>query len=442
MNASELNRKLLFQGHHELTDYLRDSPLNRFLYEEFLNIFSASGIDVPVVKLFNEIYYQCVRINYDVAPGIDFGRRYWAEEEVWLQSSEGAQLVFCAVWALLSGDRERPFQENCFLSALVPYLRNSAFCHFAEKLARKLHASTTKVPEHFPVMTCPVSEIFPEFTLTKELEKSFWGYSDPRQDVTMNAWRRTWENVTCNYAHSVIEKYVRLYPDPDDQLKLIACMRVPLCPKMHPEELRFLKELSQRIITGSFDLEDRPLFPPMASPDMDAEEPDERRFCLSLEGTEESRNLDLAMRYREERDTLRSQVEEMRKSHAMELAQLEAKYKAEIKVLQEDNEKFIRWPLKKKSGLLTQSDQGSNVLVFSINDVVAHVKERFSRSGGEEVCTMLYRFAVEYGNQSKETFKLIDSIMPAIIYRDLPHQTFEFPHVTQFNNNPGTVVNG
>lgn len=442
MNASELNRKLLFHGQHEMTDYLRNSPLNRFLYQEFLVILSTSGIDVPVVKLFDEIYYQCVRIHYDVNPGIDLGRRYWEEEEAWLYSSEGAQLVFCAVWALLSGDRKRPFHEDCFLHVLTPYLRNSAFCHFAEELAQKLHEYKIKVPERFPVMTCPVSEIVPEFTLTIEQEKSFWGYSDTRRDITMDAWRRTWANVTCNYAHSVIEKYVRLYPDPDDQLKLIDCMQEPLYPKMHPEELRFLKELRQRIITGSFDPEDHPLLPPIASPYMDEEENGERRLSLSLEGTEESHNMDLAKQYREERDAFRSQLEEMQKGHALELARLEAEYKVLTEELRKENEKFIHWPSKKKSKPLPKANLGSNMLVFSLNDVAAYVKERFSKSAGEEICTMLYRFALEYGNLSKETFKLIDSILPAILNRDLPHQTFEFPNVSQFNNNPGTVVNG
>ena len=258
----------------------------------------------------------------------------------------------------------------------------------------------------------------------------------------MGAWRRTWENVTCNYAHSVIEKYVRLYPDPDDQLKLIDCMRAPLYPKIHPEELHFLKELKQRIITGSFDPEDHPLLPPIASPDMDEEENGERRLSLSLEGTEESLNLDLAKRYREERDALKSQLEEMQKSHALELARLEAEYKALTEELEKENNKLIHWPSKKKPKPLPKANPGSNILVFSIHDVAAHVKERFSKSAGEEICTMLYRFAMEYGNLSEETIKLIDSIMPAIMNRDLPRQTFEFPNVSQFNNNPGTVVNG
>ena len=441
MNAPALNRKLLFCGHNEVTDFLRNSPLNRFLYKKLLGILSASGIDVPPVTLFNEIYYQCVRVNYDGTPGVDIGRRYWSEEEAWIESSDGAQLVFCAVWALLSVKRGKNFLEKCFLGALAPYLRNSAFGPFADELARELRLSKISVPSRFPVMTCPVSEVVAGFTLTKEQEKSFWGYMDPGRLALMDGWCSVWTKVTCDFSHSVIEKYVRLYSDQEDQLKLISCMEVPLYPKAHAEYLNYLKDLSQRIATGCFDPEEHTLWQPTASSDMDAEENDELRFDLGLDCTEENKNLDLAMRYREERDALRSQLEEMRKSHAMELAKLEAEYKAEIELLQAENEKFIRWPSRKRVGRLPQSGQGPDVLVFSINDVAAHVKERFSRSGGEEVCTMLYRFAVEYGNLSEETFKLIDSIMPAIIYRDLPHQTFKFPHVTQFNNNQGKVVN-
>ena len=80
VNASELNRLLLFHGQNDVTDFLRNSPLNRFLYKKLLGVLSASGIAVPAVKLFNEIYYQCARVNYDGMPGVDVGRRYWSEE--------------------------------------------------------------------------------------------------------------------------------------------------------------------------------------------------------------------------------------------------------------------------------------------------------------------------------------------------------------------------
>ena len=441
MNASELNRLLLFHGQNDVTDFLRSSPLNRFLYKKLLGVLSASGIAVPAVKLFNEIYYQCARVNYDGMPGVDVGRRYWSEAAGWMDSPEGAQLVFCAVWAVLGLKRSHTFHEECFLGALVPYLRNSVYARFAEGLAGELRLSGISVPDRFPVMTCPVSEIVAAFTLTKEQAKGFWGYEDPARLIVEDAWRGTWAKVTCDYSPSVIEQYVRLYADQEDQLKLIACMKAPLYPKKHPAQRQFLTDLGQRIATGGFDPEEHPLLQPAVSPDTETKECGGFRLDLGLDGTEGSRNLDMAMRYREERDALVAQVEEMRKAHAMELARREAEYKAEIELLREDNEKLIRWPSKKGPRPSGRPRRGSDVLVFSLHDVVSHVKERFSRSGGEEVCTMLYRFAVEYGSLSEETFKQIDSIMPAIMKRDHPHQTFEFPHVTQFNNNPGTVVN-
>ena len=75
MTPSSLNRSLLFHGHEEITDFLKDSPLNRYLYKRILGILSAGGIEVSVVTLFNEIYYQCVRVNYDATPGVDIERR-------------------------------------------------------------------------------------------------------------------------------------------------------------------------------------------------------------------------------------------------------------------------------------------------------------------------------------------------------------------------------
>lgn len=83
MNAAELNRLLLFHGQNDVTDFLRSSPLNRFLYKKLLGVLSASGIAVPAVKLFNDIYYQCARVNYDGMPGVDVGRRYWSEAAGW-----------------------------------------------------------------------------------------------------------------------------------------------------------------------------------------------------------------------------------------------------------------------------------------------------------------------------------------------------------------------
>ena len=178
MSPSSLNRKLLFHGYEEVTDYLKNSPLNRYLYKSILGILSASGINVPVVTLFNEIYYQCVRVNFDGTPGVDMERRYWSEEEAWIGSSDGAQLVFCVVWALLGSKRNFTFQEECFLSALAPYIKNSPLREFAEGLPREFRSYGFVVPNRFPVMTCPVSEL-PVFTDMGGATNRFWGVDDP-----------------------------------------------------------------------------------------------------------------------------------------------------------------------------------------------------------------------------------------------------------------------
>lgn len=441
MTASALNRKLLFHGYEEVTDYLKNSPLNRYLYKSILGILSASGIKVPVVTLFNEIYYQCVRVNYDGTPGVDMERRYWSEEEAWIGSSDGAQLVFCVVWALLGSKRNYTFQEECFLSALAPHIKNSPLRDFAEGLPREFHSYGFTVPDRFPVMTCPVSEL-PVFTDKGGAPNRFWGVDDPAF-ITLTEKRRevheAWETVTCGFTHSVIEQYVRLYANQDDQLRLLTCMESALTQSEAKEHGSFFKDLALRITTGSFDPTEGSALQPVSPSEVDA---DENGRLLSLDLGDGGEDLDLAKQYREERDALRMQMEEIRKSHAMELARMEAKYRAEIKELMEENSKFFRRPSKRRPASLKAAGRSADILMLDIQDVADHVKKRFSKSAGEEICAMLYRLAVEHGNLAEETFKQIDSIIPAIMERDHPHQTLNVSRVEQFNNNPGTVVNG
>ena len=83
MNASELNRKLLYRGYDDMADYLRNSPMNRTIYNLILE-YGPEKIESPMLSIFNEIYYQCVRINYDGQPGVELASRYLDEEAEWL----------------------------------------------------------------------------------------------------------------------------------------------------------------------------------------------------------------------------------------------------------------------------------------------------------------------------------------------------------------------
>lgn len=60
--------------------------------------------------------------------------------------------------------------------------------------------------------------------------------------------------------------------------------------------------------------------------------------------------------------------------------------------------------------------QGQSLM---LDEMVNHVKQRFSRPAAEEFCTMYYRLAMEHGTLDEETAKLIDGIVPAIFQRDL-----------------------
>lgn len=54
MTPSGLHRQLLFYGYDEVTDFLKNSPLNRHIYMKYLDLLPERNIEVPMVRLFNE----------------------------------------------------------------------------------------------------------------------------------------------------------------------------------------------------------------------------------------------------------------------------------------------------------------------------------------------------------------------------------------------------
>ena len=203
----------------------------------------------------------------------------------------------------------------------------------------------------------------------------------------------------------------------------------------------FFKELELRVKTGCFEASDSLPEHSVIPSDADTERDEMSRVHFSLENAGVDDNLDLAKQYKQERDALKSQLEELEKSHAMELARIEAQHQAVMKELMKENGKLIRWPSKKRTGELKPSKWNTNVLMFNLDEMADYMKERFSKSGAEEVSAMLYHLAVEHGTLAEETFRQIDSIVPAILKRNKMQQIFNLHHVSQFNNNLGSVVN-
>jgi hypothetical protein len=443
LNLPEIHRKLLFQGYSDIADFLKDSPLNRYLYKRILGILTSTGTMVPVVTLFNEIYFQCVRVNYDPTPGSNIEQRYWLEEENYLHSPEGTQLIFCVVWSLLNVKRNLTFHEECFLRGIVSFIRNSTFRFLAEELPRDLLSNKLDVPERFPAMTCPIEEV-----------DMLWDRSMFDPDIPINSrkylnivdtlryrYYEAWKEITGGYSPTTIEKYVRLYSRQEDQLTLVSDIKTGRRDSEDKKITAFFEELEQQIKTGSFDMSKPLSIPSAIISDTDTEGDEPSRIHVLLDDADGDSDLDLIRHYKQERNALRSEKWELVKSHSMELARMEAAYKAEMAKLQKENNRFIRWRSKKRTSELKPSEWSSEIPMFNLNEMVEYITERFSMSSAEEVCAMFYHLVVKHGMSAKDTLHLIDSIVPAIMKRHTPRQIFEMPNVSQFNNNPGTVVN-
>lgn len=258
-NPSELNRLLLFCGHNEVADFLTDSSLNRYLYKQFLDFLLRHQIEVPMLNLFNEIYYQAVRVAYDATPGVDVVGRYLDDSVVQLQSQPATQLVYAVVWVLLRNKPLLTFNEECFLAQLTPFVRNCNFCDFAYRLEKELIEQQIPVPCSFPTLTCHIDGL-PQLFLREEpdpdvpnLVKIFLQSDDYEVETRRwQAYSEAWIAVTGRFSHVAIERLVRLYKAPADQIRLVEMIQ-DACPREDLEcHTHYFSELINRIRTGRF----------------------------------------------------------------------------------------------------------------------------------------------------------------------------------------------
>ena len=427
MNASELSRQLLFYGYSEVTDCLNNSPLIRHIYKKFLVLLPENKITTPMVKLFNEIYYQCVHINFDATPGVDVEKRYLNESEHWLESRPAMQVVFCCVYAILK-NKKLNFQEECFLSQLIPYIITCDFCVFAGELSQEIGWIELSSPAQFHTMTCPIAKI-PKFEyigarnrsqidiIYSSIEKK---YGLDSQYFEKREHTEAWAVVTGHYSHSIIEKLVGLYVKPDDQLELIDRIQKTLpCPAEKDIDV-FLLELKDRIRRGDF------------NPEKTSKNQGIVKIFGTLNEKEETESIKIKC------ESLEAQIEDLKKSHEMELARKEAQHKAEIDKIKKERNAPAHEPVVKKE---PEADEKPKELTLTLSEIAAFVKERFSKSGADEICTMLYTKSAEHGFLGEDTFKVIGEIVPAVLKRDTHQTNIDITSAAQVNNNPQKVIN-
>lgn len=205
MTSSELHRKLLYCGYTDITDYLKNSPVNRFIYKIILEVGKRNEIDIPVLTLINEIYYQCVKIQNDRTPGIKIKERYIEEESLWLGSENAAMLVYCLVWAVFRHKKHRTFQEDCFMDEITTMIMQSRFATLPEDLMYFLADHHYSTPDVFLTMPCPIQEI--PFSLHKGTNNN-----------------NPWKEITDSFSPKTIEWYIMLYATKEDQESLLKCI--------------------------------------------------------------------------------------------------------------------------------------------------------------------------------------------------------------------------
>lgn len=258
-SASELNRLLLFCGHSEVADFLNGSPLNRHLYKHFLRLLPQHQIEVPMVSLFNEIYYQAVRTSYDATPGVDIINRYFRDSEAQFQSQTAAQLVYAVIWELLRIKPTLTFGEECFQAQLQPLIQTNVFSDFASLLYEEFRALGLEAPSKFPTITCPIDGL-PTLVEREErdhdvpnLVKIFLKSDDHEANLrNWKAYSEAWIAVTGRFSHAAIERLVHLYVRVSDQVRLLEMIQ-DACPRedLHTHTCYFT-ELCSLIESGQF----------------------------------------------------------------------------------------------------------------------------------------------------------------------------------------------
>jgi hypothetical protein len=433
MNVMELNRKLLYCGYSDITDYLRNSRLNRYLYKVLLNATQRLELDVPILTLLNEIYYQSIHVRYDNNPGVDVPERYFGEELDFVESDKAMSLIMSIVWVIFHLRHQLSFNEECFLEQVPAVLKRCGVLKYAESVFRDMDNAGIVVAEAFQPMPCPIEEI-PQRIYTEEDRRPKWvkifcslyyvenKYTDP--------YINPWEILTDNFSPSMIEKYVKLYSKPSDQLALLDRIFWACPPKEREKHEDF-------IVMLRLNLSDAAIAAGEPVPSIYTQEEEDRMFAAGYQQTMEECEKDVVELYKQERDALKYKIEEQKRSFEMELAKAEAKYQAGIsEAWQKKNQQVIE-----TTGLCrAERDSIPTELTLTLSEIVDFVKTHFSKTGASEISTLLYRKAAEHGFLGEETFAVIDNIITDVIRRDVPQNNIHVPHAGQVNISPQQVI--
>ena len=235
MKASELHRKLLFKGHTELSPFLDESPVNRFLYQFMREVRSDQDLNISMAAVLNEVYFICIRASRENQMDEITVNRYMAEEETWTRSPIATEMIFSMVWMLLSVQKEVPHPLDRLMSIVRFQSTNNAFALLAKfhinKMMKEGHAGYAT---DFTPQPAPVSELPAE--------------------------HEPWRVVTNDYSQKAILDFLSCYHTKSDQRALLDLVRSSATPEDRTRMDGFYKETFELIDLGEYlpNIEEKP----------------------------------------------------------------------------------------------------------------------------------------------------------------------------------------
>ncbi len=435
LTAAEIYRQLLFKGYTDATEYLGNSPLNRYLYRSFINILPKHEISVPIVTIFNEIYFQCARINLDGTPGVDIKQRYIDEETKFTKSEVATQLIFSIIMALLKSKRKLTFHEECFLIKLTPYVKECEFNTLVNIMFYDFSQLGIYAPDEFPIMKsqfCDIPYIGLGYNklIEEYVNKRSWRKSDYKNKAEKDEFEKfdnnatAWRFLTNNYSHYTVEKYLRLFKDIRERKNIIELLMAFCEWEGNHKAKSYLTQLGTDMELGQFSIDDKDQLLVDNNTGVTPEEYDEYHRNLALDRAVADKQRKKYEQLQRDCEQLRQQLEEQKKSHQLALDRLNAKYQAEITEIKKKQQNNREKPDYKPQTGVAQLSAGNNI--FTIEEMVTEVRDRFEMISAKEFCSMYYRLSAKHGYWDEKMCKLVDDIIPAIKERDARHQTINF----------------
>lgn len=204
MNLSFNYRPIFSRDRKELKDFIKEDSLWEDIYDAFLETKRVRGYNskIPILKIFNEARYQCVRIIQDEYPESDIESNYLSDSSFQLDCDrQAAILCFSVVYTLLSlsGNPSRKFVRVC------DELEN-VFSNEGYRIAISFYQLVQK--QKVEGISCEI-DLSPQPVSPDELD-NVYGYKPER-----------WREGSCDFDQQSIREIVFLWKQEEDRLKIL-----------------------------------------------------------------------------------------------------------------------------------------------------------------------------------------------------------------------------